>query len=158
MLDIAWKNLDSQRNRFKDIDTKAIGIITISGILMTFITKSLNCEYAPMIFFILTSLAFLVTIILSVRVIRLRETDMISTNNLITQLREEDKERQIRGIIGTIAKVEKSLQTACDTKSNELQYSVYSLGCSVLFLTLYSLSTASPTISKYAVEIYKTCF
>ncbi len=39
LLDIAWKNLDSENNRFKDIDTKAIGIITITGILMTFLTK-----------------------------------------------------------------------------------------------------------------------
>lgn len=151
MLDIAWKNWDSQYNRFKDIDTKAIGIITISGILMAFITKSASYGQVTTVLFILTSFSFLVTILFSVRVIRLREIDMISTNNLINQLREEHKERQIRGIIGTIGKVEDSLQTACDTKANELRHSVYSLGCSVIFLILYSISIMSPTIKEHVV-------
>lgn len=31
LLDVAWKNLDNHYTRFKDIDGKAAGIITISS-------------------------------------------------------------------------------------------------------------------------------
>ena len=141
MLDIAWKNLESQYNRFKDSDTKAIGIITISGILMTFITKSTNCGQASMVFFILTSLSFFATILLSVMVIRTREFGMVLTNNLLDELKGERKERQIRGIIGTIGAAEQNICIVSNTKAKNLKLAIYALSVSIVLLIFYSLSS-----------------
>ncbi len=106
MLDVAWKNLESENNRFNDLDTKATGIITITGILITFLAKPTNSKIFPKVLFAATAISFLVTILLSVLVIRTRVAKAVSTEFLIEELKNEKPERQIRGIIGTIADVE----------------------------------------------------
>lgn len=87
MLDLACKNIETEENRFKDIDTKAIGIITITGALMVFLGKppaqpsaSGNISY---VFFALTGLSFLATIFLCILVIRTRSILLLSTKGLI---------------------------------------------------------------------------
>lgn len=137
MLDIAWKNLEIEEKRYKDIDTKAIGLITISGILMTFLAKS--TEGFNILFF-LTALSFMATVLFSALVIRVRYSRSLSTKLLIQDFRNEAPERQIRGIIGTIAAAEDALSDICDRKANELRYSVFALCFSITFLIIYSLS------------------
>lgn len=141
MLDVAWKGLDIENNRFKDIDTKAIGIITITGILMTFLAKPTDSGVITTILFVLTAIFFLGAILLSVLVIRVRKGDSVSTNILINGLKEEIPEHQIRGIISTIAEAEDKLGEVCDTKAYELSLAVYALGAGVILLIFYSLSS-----------------
>jgi hypothetical protein len=142
LLDIAWKNLESENNRFKDIDTKAIGIITITGILMTFLTKPTSSGVISTILFTLTSLSFLGAIFLSIMVIRVRHAETLSTKYLIEDFKDEKSERQIKGLIGTIAETEKNLRSVCNNKAEELTYAVYVLGVSIVLLIFYSISVA----------------
>lgn len=143
MLDVAWKNLESENNRFKDIDAKAIGVITITGILMTFLVKPTNTTSSKisLIIFTLTAISFFFTILLSVSVIRTRKASVLSTRFLINDLVNEKPERQIRGIIGTIAESESNIQAVCAIKAKELTRAVFALGFSIILLISYSLST-----------------
>lgn len=139
LLDIAGNNLESEVTRYKDIDNKSIGIITITGILMTlFINSNEGTTTAPLLVIIV--LSFLITIILSIMAMRIRQSDALSTKFLIEDFKNEAPERQIRGIIGTIAETEASLRKVGNTKAKWLRYSVYALGASVALLILYSLA------------------
>ena len=40
LLEIGWSNLSTENKRYKDIETKAIGIITICGIFVTLLLKA----------------------------------------------------------------------------------------------------------------------
>ena len=157
LLDIAWKNLDSENNRFKDIDTKAIGIITITGILMTLIVKPENAGPITSFIFILTAFSFLITILLSVRVIRTRWADSLSTNYLIEDLKSMEPKLQVKGVVKTIANAEESLGEVCTCKAKELEYAVYALGASVILLILYTLSTSSLVKSFFYLFFPRTC-
>jgi len=87
ILDSTLRNIESEKNRFKDIDTKAIGIITLTGVLMTFLTKPITepitFGYISFVFFISTNFLFLITILLCISVIRVRNTFQISTKGLV---------------------------------------------------------------------------
>lgn len=139
MLDIAWKNLESENKRFKDIDAKAIGIITIIGILIAFLGTPKLTGYISTIFFISTSILFLITIFFSVKTISVREAEAISTKYLIDDLFDKEVGHQIRGIITTIAATEDDVSEVCDNKAEDLTYAVYFLGSSIILLTLYVL-------------------
>lgn len=143
MLDLALRNLDSEKNRFRDIDTKATGIITIMGILMTFVINfamPVVHDKISIILFILTAFSFLVTIFISVWVIRIRMGPGLITTKLINKLENEDTERQIGGIIGTLAKIGEELQSVCNDKAEDLKLAIYALFTSVALLISYSLS------------------
>lgn len=140
LLGIVSRNIESEKKRMNDIDTKAIGIITIVGILVVFLSKPENLGRLSATLFLLTTLSFLITILLCVLVIRVRWFDIISTNYLMEDLGNESPERQIGGLIGTSAKVEESISDKCNQKANVLRYAVFALGTSVVILILYSLS------------------
>jgi len=140
MMDIAWKNYDSENKRFKDIDAKAIGVITITGILMTFLSKTDNHSEISTALFILTSVSFLGTILFSVKTIKVRGSEALSTDYLIQDLKNENTMRQIRGMIATIAAAEDSQREVCNEKAGDLSCAVYGLGISIILLILYSLS------------------
>lgn len=139
LLDIGWKNLDSENKRFKDIDAKAIGVITITGILMTFISRMDNPSAMSTVLFILTLISFLGTILFSVKTIKVRGGEALSTDYLIQDLKNEKPERQIRGMIATIAAAENNQIKICNEKAEDLSYAVYGLGISIILLILYSL-------------------
>lgn len=142
LLDIALKNLDSEINRFKDIDTKAIGIITIVGILVTFLFKeNLGRLNGNLNLFLLPALAFLITILICVSVIRVKGVDVLSTHLLIEDFKDKKSEDKIKGLIATIAKAEKAMRDCCNQKAHQLKYAVFALGISIILLILYSLST-----------------
>lgn len=157
ILDIAWKNLDSENNRFKDIDTKAIGIITITGILMTFLVKPENAGFITSFIFMLTAFSFLITILLSVKVIRTRWADGLSTNYLIEDLKSMEPKLQVKGVIKTIANAEESLGEVCTSKAKELECAVYALGVSIILLISYTLSTSSLVKSLFCLLFPRTC-
>ncbi len=139
LLDIGWKNLESHYNRFKDIDAKAIGVITITGILITFLTKPATNDCLTKTLFILTMVSFLITIILSILVIRTRKYETVSTKNLIKELSEEKKEDQISRTVGTIADKEQEICDVANTKAKDLRWAIYGLGFSVIMLIFYSI-------------------
>jgi len=146
LLDISWKNLDSEQKRFKDMDTKAIGIITVVGILITFLSKSDNFfskpeKGLPGFLFLLTTLLFLVTVLLCIRVIQVKRIDILSTNLLIEGgLKAEGHEDKIKRLIGTIADAEKVRCDRNDQKAGTLKYAIFALGVGVISLILYSIS------------------
>ena len=156
LIGLSLKNLDAENKRYRDLDNKAISIITISGILISFLVGFVNSSemIGSKILFTMTTLVFLSAVFCSVLVLRIRMTDILTTRCLIDKLKDKKQERQIRGILGTIAKVEDSLQTVCNTKANELRYSVYLLGIGVMFLILYSISTVFPTITAFKDYIF----
>jgi hypothetical protein len=139
MLDLAWNNLNSENNRFKDIDTKAIGLITITGVLMAFLTKTVSIDSISSILLLLVAVAFFTTIFYSIRAIKIREMDALSSKILIDTLRNENPTRQISGIIGTIAETEKNVRDTCNSKAADLEYAVRALGFGVAVLILYTV-------------------
>lgn len=141
MLDIAWKNLDSENNRFRDIDTKTIGVITITGILMTFLSIPEDVGSMSMYLFFLTIISFFVTILLSVLAIKVRRADLLVTKYLIEDFKDvEPREHQIRGITTTIAESQYSICKANAKKANNLKYAVITLSIGVVLLISYSFS------------------
>ncbi len=157
LLDIAWKNLDGENNRFKDIDTKAIGIITITGILMTFLAKPESAGNITSFLLILTALSFLITIFLSVSVIRIRRADALSTNYLIEDLKSMEPKLQIKGVIKTISNAEESLGEVCTSKAKELEYALFALGASIILLISYTLSI-SPLVKSIISFFWRAFF
>lgn len=145
MLEVSWKNLENQDNRYKDIDNKAIAIITVTGILVSFLAGSSSPlqsgHKGAWILFILTVISFLLTAFFSILVIRVRDAEMLSSNLLIEAFGDkEDEMEQIRGTIVTIAKVEDSYRKTCNIKAYELRRAVIALGGSVILLILYTIS------------------
>lgn len=148
LLDIAWNNLENESTRHKDIDNKAIGIITITGILMAFIIGSDDAT-PPSLLLAAVSISILVTIALGIMAMRVRETDTPSTKYLIEDLKDENSERQIKGIIGTIAAAEANQREVGNAKAKWLKYSVYALGASVALIILDSLTPLLATLYQY---------
>lgn len=141
LLDAAWKNLETHKIRFKDIDTKAIGIITITGILITFLSKPVNNSCISISLYLITLISFLITILLCLGVIMVREHEALSTNNLINELSDEVEKIKIKRIIGTIGATEKSMCEATKSKAECLKFAICGLGFSIILSIIYSLST-----------------
>lgn len=140
LLDIGWKNLEAQENKYKELDTKAIAVISIAGIIITLIPKPQDVPWLLGLY-ILTSLSFLVAIYLNIRVIRTRKYKSLLTNNLIKELRDKPKDRQIGGIIGSIAQTQENLCEATREKTIDLKKAVKAFGFSVLLLVIYTFSS-----------------
>ncbi len=140
MLDVSWKNWEFQCNRFRDVDTKAVGIITITGILITFLSKAGTSSRLSETLYFAASMSFLVTILLCVGAIMTRKYEAISSYNLLEELSGEDKEKQIKRLIGTIADKEEKLCKKSNTKAAILRCAIITLGFSILFLIFYSIS------------------
>ncbi len=74
LLSISENNLNAVAKKHNDIDTKAIGIITISGILISFLIGSTSEKsFVSYFSFFLTSLSFLITVYLCVLVLKPRD-------------------------------------------------------------------------------------
>ncbi len=142
ILEIVLKNIDNEKIRFKEIDTKAIGIITIVGILALFLSKPENIGRLSATLFLLTSISLLITILFCALAIGVRSYRILSTKLLIEDFANESSECQIGGVIGTSAEVERSLSDACNQKAKDLQYAVFALGASIVLLIFYSLFTS----------------
>lgn len=146
LIELSWKILENHYNRFKDIDTKAIGVITISGVLITFLTRtSSNSNCLSTTFFILTMVSFLITILLGINVVKTRNYEGIPTESLIklSESMEYKKEEQIGITLGTIAATEKTMRDAANTKADDLKVSIYGLGFSIIMLIIYSMLSHS---------------
>lgn len=144
MVDLAWNNYIHHNNRFKDIDTKATGIITIAGVLITFLAnlaKSGISGKISLVLLILTSLSFLFTIFLSIWVISVRGAKVIYSKDLIEYYKNKEQKDQINGIMEAIAACETSMLDLCEKKAKILSRAVYALGLSVIILIFYFLST-----------------
>ena len=141
LLEVSWNNLNIENKRFKDIDTKAISIITICGILTTLLINfGISDNTLSQIIFILTDLSFLLTVILSISIIKPRKVKSLSTKTLIDFFKDKAPETQITGIIATAAEAEDLLMDINDLKAQELNKSVTLLGVSVILMIVYSLT------------------
>ena len=148
LLDISENNLNAVSKKHNDIDTKAIGIITISGILITFLTSSFTTSksYVSSILLFLTLLSFFITVFFCIVVLRPRKAHTPSTLYLIEQLKDEDKNVQISRILQTHAEIEDELQDICTDKASWLDKAVRTLGISVILLIIYNIIKGITTI------------
>jgi hypothetical protein len=145
LIELNWKILENQYNRFKDIDTKAIATITVSGVLITFLTRSSNDNCLTIPFFILTMVSFLITILLGINVVKTRNYEGIPTESLIklSESMEYKKKDKIGITAGTIAATEKTMRDAANAKAEDLKISIYGLGYSIILLIIYSILSHS---------------
>ncbi|HII01154.1 TPA: hypothetical protein HA351_05740 [Methanosarcinaceae archaeon] len=139
LLKVTLHNITTAISKQNSIDYKAIAIITISGVLISFLARlsSSNGKVATF-FFILTLFSFFEAIWLSVAVLEPRNTYELSTLNFISDLDDENDERQVCGIIGTSAEIEDELQDICNEKANKLWNAIRGLQVSIVFMSLYS--------------------
>lgn len=149
LLDVSLHNLTVAANKHSNIDNKAIAIITISGFLISLLaggTISITCGTlgSPYIIskslFMLCMVSFFVTVWMSTKAIKPRDTEELSTDDLIKHLSEEDPERQIKGTIGTIARVEDTHLNICDEKAKQLWNAIKALQASILLMSVYAVT------------------
>lgn len=136
LLEIVSKNIESEKKRLNDMDSKAIGIITIIGIIVIFISKPENLGRLSATIYLITILLFLITILLCVAVLQVRQFNILVTKYLIEDFRDAEN---LKGIIDTSAEVEASLNKVCRSKAQYLRWAVHTLGISILFLIIYSI-------------------
>lgn len=141
MLDIAWENLKYEMDRFKNINTKGLALITINGTLVSLLVGTMDNVNAGCTLFYMMSMAFLI-IAISICIVSIHSAriDTLSTQNLITDLNGKENSFQIRGMVATIAKAETSFKTASQKKSIFLNYAIYSLSFGVLSLIVYLIT------------------
>lgn len=142
MLEISQNNLNRYYQLYKDLDNKAIGLITITGILITFLSNFAKLEYClTKILFCFIVFFLFITMFFSILAIRTRLANVLSTNYLIEDFGSEtDSDTQIKGLIQTIGDAEDELDDVCSAKATEIQYAVYSLGISIIFIIFYTIS------------------
>ena len=141
MLDLSWKILDEENKRYRDIDSKAIGTITIAGIFISFLLAFSDTIVSNHpIFYYLAIFFFLIAVLFSIIVLIPREIEALSTKKLIKDFKDNTPDSQITGIIATTGKVEKRLRNVCNDKAIMLVISVIALGVGVIFLIFYSFS------------------
>ena len=139
LLYISWNNFQFQYSRFKDIDTKAIAVITISGILIALLPSKISGNFLSSTFLIATFFLVLETIFYSIKAFTIMKYKVMFTKNLINDFRDKKPERQIGGIIGSIADSEESVCYVNDKKVIELKKAIYLLASSVATLSLHRL-------------------
>ncbi|MFZ3168152.1 MAG: hypothetical protein WA130_11105 [Candidatus Methanoperedens sp.] len=138
MLDVSQNIFDTENKRHEAIDTKAIGIISIAGILITFLIGFVKIEDYREVFF-LTVFSFLISVIFSIWVLIPRKTHLLLFNELIDKYEGTSQEIQITGIAATIWKTGKVLRKVCNTKATLLFISIIFLGTGVILLIILSL-------------------
>lgn len=139
LLDISWNNFQFQYSRFRDIDTKAIAIITISGILIALLPSKISGNFLSNTFLIATFFLFVETIFLSIKAFTIRKYKVTNTRNVINDFRNKTHDRQIGGIIGSLADSEESVCYVNNKKVIELKKAIYLLASSITFLSLHML-------------------
>lgn len=147
MLDIGWKNLETENKRHGDLDNKAIGLITITGVLITFLLGSVSSSSGVSgnkLLFVLTSVSFLITVFISISVLQIKHVEVLSSEILLRELGPKKPDAQIIGIVATLADMETKMSIVCNDKAKKLRYAVYFLGTSVVFLILYVISILFP--------------
>lgn len=141
MLDLAWENLKYEMDRFKNINTKGLALITINGTLVSLLVGTLENARAGCTLFYMMAMAFLIVAIgLCIASIHSAKIDALSIQNIITAFNGQDNDTQIRGIVATVAASESSFRKASEAKSIMLDYSIYSLSFGVLSLILYLIT------------------
>ena len=138
MLDVSWKIFDTEIKRHEALDTKAIGIISTAGILITFLIGFVKIEeYKQILFF--TVFSFMIAVIFSILVLIPRKTELLSISKLIDRFEGTEQDIQITGITATIWKTGMALRSVCNTKAVLLLISIIFLGIGVILLILVSL-------------------
>ena len=116
MLDLSWNLFDAETKRHEALDTKAIGIISISGILITFLLGFVKIDdYQQVVF--LTVGSFLISVIFSILVLIPREAHLLSVTELVDMFDGTKQDIQITGIVATTWKTGKTLRNVCNKKA-----------------------------------------
>lgn len=138
MLDVSWNIFDTEIRRHEALDTKAIGIISIAGILITFLIGFVKIEDYKQVLF-LTIFSFLISVTFSILVLIPRGTHLLSFKELVDKFEGTTQEIQITGIASTTWKTGKSLRNICNTKALLLFISIIFLGSGVILLLILFL-------------------
>ena len=145
MLQVSLKNIEMYNDLLSDVDSKAIAIATVTGVLAgllkgseTLINSGTNISW---ILFSLTIFSFLITAFLSIFVIRVKHRNIPSSKLLIKDFCEKEEEKlNIQEIVRIIAEAEDSLKKTYETKLRDLKLATITFLVSIIFLILYSSS------------------
>ena len=138
MLDVSWNIFDTEMRRHEALDIKAIGIISIIGILTTFLIGFVKVEGNNMFVF-LSVFCFTMAVIFSILVLIPRKTELLSISELIDKFEGTKQDIQITGIASTIWKTGRVLRSVCNKKAILLLISIIYLGAGVILLILVFL-------------------
>lgn len=139
MLDVSWNIFDTELRRHEALDTKAIGIISIAGILTTFLIGFVKVEEYNQIIFFSTVFSFMMAVIFSILVLIPRKTRLLTMSELIDKFEGTEQGIQITGIAATIWKTGRVLRSICNKKAVLLLISIIYLGIGVILLIIISL-------------------
>ncbi len=143
MLNLAWENLKYEMDRFKNINTKGLALITINGTLVSLLVGTMDSVNTGCTLFYIMAMVFLIVAIgLCIVSIRSAKIDTLSIQNIIDTFNGHGNDDQIRGIVGTIAASETSFKKASEAKSVWLDYAIYSLSFGILSLIIYLVTLA----------------
>lgn len=145
MLQVSLKNLEMYNDLLRDVDSKAIAIATVTGVLAGLLKGSENLINSgtkiSWILFSLTIFSFLITAFLSILVIRVRHKSIPTSKLLNKDFCEREEEKlKIQEIIRIIAEAEDSLNKTYEAKLHDLKLATITFLVSVIFLILYSSS------------------
>lgn len=139
MLDIAWNNLCTEQSRYKDSDAKSVSLITIAGVLTTLLIGFGPRNNSTWSIFYALSIAFmLLAVVFSIIAMWPRSVEVLSTNKLLNDFEHAVPDRQVPGIIATVAKAESSLRDVNYKKAKQVRFAVASLAVAVMMMLLYS--------------------
>lgn len=143
MVDLAWKNYSNQINRYKDIDTKAMWTISITGVLITLLADHAKSAVTGKLSFFLLLMAFLsfiITITLSFMVIRVQTAKVIRSEEVFNDIKDKEQNYQTYEILKKITECESAMLDKCKEKAVILSKAVLALSSSVILLIVYSFS------------------
>jgi hypothetical protein len=131
-------NIGTANKKHNDIDNKAIGVITISGLLISFLLGFSQAGGSiSTILFIIALFSFMLTIWLSIGVLRPRKSHDLSTLCCINEI-EDDDPYKVNHVIGAAAEIEDEIQNICTSKAGGLWNSIRGLTLSVGLLIIYT--------------------
>ena len=138
MLEISQNIFDIENKRYEIIDNKAIAIITIVGILTTFLIGFVSIENYKMILFPILG-SFAMSVVFSILVLFPTGAHFLNFNKLVDKYDGTPQNIQITGIAETIWKTSKSMRKACNTKAWLLFISLLFLVAGIISLIILSL-------------------
>ena len=149
LLDVSINKLTIASNKHSNIDSKAIAIITISGFLISLlaggsismICGQIESSYiCAKLLFLLCMFSFFIAVWFCTMAIKPRKCKEMTIRDLINHFSNEERERQMRGAIGTMADDESERLDICDEKASKLWNAVRALQVSVFLMGLYAIA------------------
>jgi hypothetical protein len=146
VVDLAWKNLEIQIKRFHAIETKTIGLMTLTGVLITIMFSSatkVSGFSGNKIFFALACSLFLVSIICSLYVFEHIKTNPLSILPIVLNYGSDHPSIQAERIVIALRDIEEKQTAVCDEKENKFKAAVSFFSTGIMAMIVYIISTST---------------